>query len=145
MNNYDDIPKALGEIKKTIFLCAGALLIVFSLINGIYFLSKYNNATKYSSFEACYYGIKSIVENNPNKDLLNKNILKDLESLKKSFSVELLGQVKVLSPFQCDVFVKERRGTRRFQVTLEKNSKFSYFYKVLDIKERRIDMEYQVL
>lgn len=146
MKNYDNIPQAIGRIRGSILISLLVLTLAYvGSLFSFYHLFIKDEKMAYSTFEACYFGMKKIVENDPSENLLNKSIIEDIEKLKDNFSVELLGQVKVLDPFRCDVFIKERRGTRRFQVTLEKNAKFPHLYKLLDVIEKKIDQEYMVL
>ena len=94
--------------------------------------------------ETCYYGMDSIFNNNPNEELLNKTILKDLLKKKEEFKVDSIHLVKVVNNYECDVFSKDQKGVRRYLVKLEKNAKFRHLYRILDISEKTVDSRYQI-
>jgi hypothetical protein len=145
MENYQSINKTIASIKKPI--------IAFSLIQiALYVAIGYalvqialnKESHSYSSMETCYYGMDSIFNNNPNEELLNKTILKDLLKKKEEFKVDSIHLVKVVNNYECDVFSKDQKGVRRYLVKLEKNAKFRHLYRILDISEKTVDSRYQI-
>jgi len=73
---------------------------------------------------------------------MNKKLVKDLEKVK--FDVEKIHLVKMIDSFSCDVFTTDPKGVRRYQVALEKNTRFTHLYRLIDIKERKISSRYQL-
>ena len=86
--------------------------------------------------------MQSIVNNNPRVELMNNKLVKDLK--KVSFDVEKIHLVKMIDGFSCDVFTTDPKGIRRYQVVLEKNTRFAHLYRLIDIKERKISSRYQL-
>ena len=86
--------------------------------------------------------MQSIVNNNPKMELMNNKLIKDLQKI--SFSVEKIHLAKMIDSFSCDVFTTDSNGVRRYQVALEKNTRFTYLYRLIDIKERKVDSRYQL-
>ena len=118
------------------------LINLMVLAFGIWVNSKSEKLVEYSQMETCYYGMKSIINNNPNEALLNKTVISDLEDLK--FTVKEVHLIKVINSFSCDVFVKDLKGVKRYQIVLEKNSSFTHLYKILDVKGMKITSRYQI-
>lgn len=97
---------------------------------------------KYNSLEACYFGMESIVRNSPSKDLVNQKLIKELEDV--TFKVDQIHLIKIVDSFSCDVFTTDPKGVRRYQVSLEKNDRFAHLYRLIDIKEKKINSRYQL-
>lgn len=97
---------------------------------------------KYNNLEACYYGMDSIVNNAPNTNLINDKLLKDLQDI--TFKVDRIHLVKALDSFSCDVFTTDPKGVRRYQVSLEKSSRFAHLYRLIDVKEKKVSSRYQL-
>ncbi len=87
-------------------------------------------------------GMISVFNNSPDPKLLNKKVIKDLKD--KEFKIENLHLVKVKDSYNCDVFSRDRKGVRRYQVTLEKNSRFDHMYRILNINEAKVTSRYQL-
>jgi hypothetical protein len=96
----------------------------------------------YNTFETCHAGMKSIFQNNPNGELMNEKVMKDLEN--KTFKVDSIHLVKVIDSYNCDVFSKDPKGVRRYHVSLEKNAKFAHFYRIMDVREKKVSSRYQL-
>ncbi len=103
-----------------------------------------NMDKKYTSFEACLYGMQSLFDNDPKVELLNGTILKDLSKESSLFKVDYIHLIKQVNKYECDVFTKDSKGVRRYLVSLEKNTKFKYLYRILDVKEKKVDSRYQI-
>lgn len=88
--------------------------------------------------------MNSIFNNNPDEKLLNKTILKDLLKKENEFKVDNIHLVKVVNNYECDVFSRDHKGVRRYLVKLEKNTKFTHLYRILDISEKTVDSRYQI-
>jgi len=73
---------------------------------------------------------------------MNNKLIKDLE--KVSFNVERIHLVKMIDSFSCDVFTTDSKGVRRYQIALEKNTRFAHLYRLIDIKERKVSSRYQL-
>jgi hypothetical protein len=97
---------------------------------------------KYNTFEACYFGMKGIFDNNPDIELIDNKVIKDLKDIK--FSVDSIHLIKVNDSFNCDVLSRDAKGVRRYRVALEKNARFSHLYKILDVKEAKVTSRYQL-
>ena len=82
-----------------------------------------------------------IINNNPNLDLINESVVKDLT--KVNFKAEGITLVKLINNFECDVIVKDSKGHRSYLVNLEKNSKFKHLYRILNVKGQKIISRYQ--
>ncbi|GAB4017675.1 MAG: hypothetical protein Fur0010_18490 [Bdellovibrio sp.] len=107
---------------------------------GTYIHLKQNDKT-YSSFEACYFGMKSIFENNSTDKLVHKKVLDDLKTT--HFEVEDITLVKVVNGLHCDVVAKDSNGYRSYAVTLEKSSKFDRLYRIFDVRGQKMVSSYQ--
>jgi hypothetical protein len=107
---------------------------------GTYLALKENNP-KLTTIEACYKGMNELFSNNTDKKLHHKNLIADVKG--KSFNVEHIMLVKMLDSTHCDVVVRDPKGFRSYLVTLEKNSKFTYFYRLFDVKGQKIISGYQ--
>lgn len=112
------------------------------LIFGIYINFKTELPKEYTSMETCFYGMEQIINNNPKENLINEKVIKDLKN--NDFKVDSIHLIKVLSSFSCDVFTKDSKGIRRYQVSLEKNSKFEHKFRILDVKGMKVDARYQL-
>ncbi len=97
---------------------------------------------KFNTFETCYFGMESIFNNAPNPKLIDKKVIKDLKD--KSFNIENLHLVKVLDSYNCDVFSRDSKGVRRYQVSLDKNSHFDHLFKIININETKVTSRYQL-
>ncbi|MBI2522485.1 MAG: hypothetical protein HYV97_18840 [Bdellovibrio sp.] len=95
----------------------------------------------YSTVEACYFGMKSIIGNAPDPDLVSSQVINDLTQQK--FNVEDITLVKLVDLYLCDVVVRDTRGFRSYAVTLEKNLNFPHLYRILDVKGQKLVSEYQ--
>ncbi|MBG60553.1 MAG: hypothetical protein CMJ16_08860 [Peredibacter sp.] len=104
-------------------------------------LNRQEEAKHMSVIEVCHYGMKSLFENNPKKALFNKSVLEDVKE--HTFNIEEISLIKVLGGHRCDVVAKDAKGHRSFRVILEKNSTFSHFYKISDVREQKLVSKYQ--
>ncbi|OFZ36100.1 MAG: hypothetical protein A2504_00375 [Bdellovibrionales bacterium RIFOXYD12_FULL_39_22] len=102
-----------------------------------------NSGQIYSPMEACYYGMSSIINNNPDQEQINQKVIEELDKNKILFAVEGITLVKQLDDYSCDVVTKDSQGYRSFQVGLEKNSRFKHLYKILEVTEKQIESRYQ--
>ena len=96
---------------------------------------------KYSSFEACLYGMERIFEHNATEELVHKKVINDLKD--HHFDIEEITLVKMRSGLHCDVVAKDLKGYRSYAVTLEKNSKFDHLYRIFDVRGQKITSTYQ--
>ena len=108
----------------------------------ILLINKKGADVKYNSFEACYFGMDSIMKDNLNKKLISTKLIKDLEDAQ--LKVEKIHLVKAINQFSCDVFTTDPKGVRRFQVSLDKSTRFAHGYMLKDIKERKVTSRYQL-
>jgi hypothetical protein len=138
------IEDAILDLRRPMIIYAILAVSINVLVLGvgiqIHFKEKSNQT--YTSFETCLYGMNSIINNNPDLELVHKNIIKDLKSVK--FNVDRVHLIKAIDNFSCDVFVKGGKGVRRYLVALEKNSKFKHLYRILDIKGKKVNSRYQL-
>lgn len=104
-------------------------------------LSQKKETKSYSTFEICLYGMKGLFENNPEAALFNEKIFEDVGDTK--FKIDDITLVKMIDNYNCDVIGKDPKGLRSYRVSLEKNSKFPYLYRILDIKGQKLISEYQ--
>lgn len=146
MQRFEGVEDAIIALK---FYVKGWMLgTAIATIAGFFlyhFTYIHNRPSEFSTFEACYYGIKNIIENAPSEEFVNESIIKDLKESKIKFNAELVGMVKVTGRSTCDVFIKELRGTRRYLVTLERGDNLDHKLRVLDVKEKKVKKEYQIL
>ncbi len=84
----------------------------------------------------------SIFNNVPNKDLVNEKIMNDLKDT--VFKIDNIHLLKVIDGYNCDVFTKDSKGVRRYNVSLDKSIHYSHTYKIVDIKEAKVDSRYQL-
>lgn len=132
------------SLRRPIVFSSIALLLIYISVGYILITIAVKNENKQMlPIEVCLTGMNSIFENNPNLELLNSSVIKGLKD-NSSFEVNELHLVKQINPYECDVFTRDNKGVRRFYVKLEKSSSFIHLYKILDIKERKIDARYQL-
>lgn len=104
-------------------------------------LGQGSDEVKYNTIEACYKGMKSLFDNNPNKGLFHKNVLNDSKDL--SFEIEAITLIKMVDGHNCDVIAKDAKGFRSYRVSLEKNANFPHYYRIDDVKGQKIVSDYQ--
>lgn len=143
MEQYQNLGQAITRIKRPIIWIAaiGTALQLGLLIASI-LVAQTKDEIPYTSLETCYHGMKSIMGNAPNPDLVSSQVTNDL--INKNFKIEELTLVKVIDPYLCDVVVRDTKGFRSYAVTLEKNLNFPHLYRILDVKGQKITSEYQV-
>lgn len=110
------------------------------LVIGIYQGSAHQ-AKAYSTLEACLYGMNSVFNNVPDKNLVGTEVIKDLQD--HTFKVEKITLVKALDSYTCDVVAKDGEGLRSYRVMLEKNTSFKHQYRLIDIKGQSLVSQYQ--
>ena len=139
---YQDIPKAIGEIKRPMWAMI-LIGIIFQIITiQIALNASAPKSTKtYTPLQTCYYGMRSMFHNNPNSNLLHGSIVDAVKE--KSFNINKITLIKVVNDFSCDVIARDNKGFRSYRVMLEKNSKFAHFYRIHDIKEQNLKSPYQ--
>lgn len=86
--------------------------------------------------------MNSVFDNNPRHELIGSKVIKDLKEMK--FKIDKIHLVKVNDNYNCDVFTKDSKGVRRYNVSLDKSIHFSHLYKIVDIKEDKVDSRYQL-
>ena len=142
MEQYQSMAKSIQGLKKPLILIALISMIAHLFILGAgTMIHLEESSPKYTTLEACHYGMKSIFENSPDESLLSEKIIKDIKD--KNFEVEELSLIKVIDGYNCDVVIRDTKGYRSYLVSLEKNSKFDHFYKVLSIEEQKLVSTYQ--
>jgi hypothetical protein len=99
------------------------------------------NNKKLTPLETCLYGMESLFENNGSKDYFNKSVLKETKD--HLFYIDSISLVKVIDSHHCDVVAKDTKGHRSYRVTLEKSSKFTHFYRILDVQGQKLTSKYQ--
>ena len=141
MNQFKSIEKEIRSFKWPFIgiAASGVLANIVIILLFVYWASPQEK--KFSPLEACYYGLKSLFDNNPNEKLLNHKILNDVKARK--FEIDKITLIKVINNYRCDVVVRDTEGYRSYKVELERNSKFPYFYKIFDIKGQKIISSYQ--
>ena len=142
MEQYQSMAESIEKLKRPLIYIAliSGLTHLLILGTGI-LLNRAGGHQKYSTLEACLYGIKSIFENTPDKTLLHPSIIKDIGE--RSFKIDKLKLVKANNPYSCDVVVEDLKGHRSYKLALEKNSKLPHFFRIIDIKEQKIVSPYQ--
>mgnify|MGYP001613841272 FL=1 len=95
----------------------------------------------YTPVETCYFGMKSIMGNAPDPDMVSSQVINDL--VQQKFKIEDITLVKQVDPYLCDVVVRDARGFRSYAVSLEKNFNFPHLYRILDVKGQKLVSEYQ--
>jgi hypothetical protein len=138
------LEQTISSLKRPIVIIAlvGVIANLSLLGLEIMVLRQEGEKVSYNAFEACHIGMKSIFQNDPNSELINEKVMKDLE--KEVFKVDSIHLVKVIDSFNCDVFSKDPKGVRRYHVALEKNSRFTHRYRIMDIREKKVDSRYQL-
>jgi hypothetical protein len=142
MHHYQNLTSEIKNIKRPIQLITAlgiALNLGILTIGGQLINSK--NRPMYSTIEACYFGMKGVVGNNPDERLIKKEILKDLEG--KTFKVQGINLVKKLDSHSCDVVVKDDKGVKSYLVELEKSSRYAHGVKLFNIKGQKVVSKYQ--
>ena len=95
-----------------------------------------------NTIETCYRGMSSVFNNMPNRELVSEKIMKDLKET--TFKIDKIHLLKVIDGYNCDVFTKDSQGVRRYNVSLDKSIHYSHTYKIVDIKETKVDSRYQL-
>lgn len=113
---------------------------LFILGGGILLNRKKSNKTL-TTIEVCYFGLKTLFENNPTDEYFSDDVLKDTKD--KKFEIESLTLVKKVDEYSCDVIAKDSKGHRSYRVSLDKSSKFQHFYRIIDVKGQEIITAYQ--
>lgn len=75
------------------------------------------------------------------EDLVKKEVIEAAKAMK--FQIEDITLVKMIGTLNCDVVVKDLKGYRAYQVSLERSSKFEYEYRIADVKGQKLKSEYQ--
>ena len=86
--------------------------------------------------------MSSVFNNMPNRELVSEKIMKDLKET--TFKIDKIHLLKVIDGYNCDVFTKDAKGVRRYNVSLDKSIHYSHTYKIVDIKETKVDSRYQL-
>ena len=145
MENYQSINKAIQSVRKPVIVFSLIGLFIYMVFGAVLVNIALDKEDKsYSTIETCYHGMKSIFNNSPNENLLNKVVIADLNKMETNFNVDHIHLIKAVTKYECDVFSKDSKGVRRFLVKLEKNTKFMHLYRILDISERKVDSRYQI-
>ena len=97
---------------------------------------------KHNSFETCYKGMNSIFNNGVNQELVGDKVIKDLKD--KVFKIDRIHLVKVKDSYSCDVFTRDSKGVRRYSVSLGKSLKYAHDYKIISVKEEKVNLRYQL-
>ncbi|OFZ38158.1 MAG: hypothetical protein A2504_17025 [Bdellovibrionales bacterium RIFOXYD12_FULL_39_22] len=87
--------------------------------------------------------MESIFNNNPDETLVERSVSDDIAKKQIVFDIERVHLVKYLDNSHCDVVAKDSVGYRNYRVTLEHNSKFKHYYRILDVSETQIESRYQ--
>lgn len=142
-----------GELDETrsklVVLISGSLILNFAVVTalGIFFMTR-DTKQHYSIVEACYKAMNELVNASEstkfNKELFNKSVLKDFRKHRNKFNFKRVQLVKYLSNSSCDVVVKDKKGFRNYLVDLEKSNRFKHYYRVADIRGKKISSKYQV-
>jgi len=142
-----------GELDKTrsklVNLISASLILNLIVVSvfGINFISR-NTKEYYSSIETCFKAMTELISINEdkdfNKELFNKSVLKEFRKNKAKFNFKRVQLVKYLNSSSCEVVVKDNKGFRNYQVDLEHNKRFKHFFKVADIRGKKITSKYQV-
>jgi hypothetical protein len=85
--------------------------------------------------------MSDLFNHSTNEKLHHKKLISDVE--KTVFNIENITLIKVLDSTHCDVVARDHKGHRSYKVTLEKNAKFTYFYRVFDVKGQKLISPYQ--
>ena len=143
MEQYQSLAKAIEGMKRPLIIIAVASMVVHLIILGTgIFIGKSNKKETYSTFEACYQGMKALFNNDATEEHFNKDVLKEAGDQK--FAIESITLVKVIDGLSCDVVAKDNKGIRSFHVGLEKSTNFSHFYRIVDVKGQKIESSYQL-
>lgn len=142
MEQYQSLAQSIEGLKRPIIIIAavGVLAHLLILVTGTV-MANQKDDRKYSTFEACHYGMKSLFENNPSEDLFQKKVIEDTKDHK--FEIDGISLIKVIDNYTCDVVAKDANGFRSYRVGLEKNSRFIHFYRIHDVKGQKLVSTYQ--
>lgn len=105
-------------------------------------LTKEPKKERFNTMDTCLKGMRSVVNNYANKDLVDQKIVKEVSST--SFKVDYIHLVKVIDEFHCDVLTRDPKGVRRFFVSLDKSMRFKHGFMIKDIKELKVSSRYQL-
>ena len=145
MQKYQDLSAEIKGVKLPIKIMVavgiGINLVILVVSLWINFFD--GQGEKFSSIETCFQGMRSIVNNAPDPELISEKVILDIEKEDIKFSVERIHIVKYLDGLHCDVITKDPQGYRSYLVTLQKNSKFNHFFKITDVKGQKIISRYQ--
>jgi len=142
MQKYQSLEKSIKDLKKPLMIVAVVSVFLNLILLGIgTYINLKQSDESFSSFEACYFGMKSIFENNSTKKLVHQKVLDDLKAT--HFEVEDITLVKMVNGLHCDVIAKDSKGYRSYAVTLEKNSKFDHLHRIFDVRGQKIVSPYQ--
>ena len=92
-----------------------------------------------TTFEACYYGMKSLLEYDPVEGLFHKSVLDEVKGYR--FKVDRVSSVKVIDDYRCDVISKGEKRQEAHRISLEKGSRFLLNYRIKDVLGQRISKE----
>jgi len=142
VNKYEDLSVLIEKMKRPLILIGvGSLLANLVVVISAAVINRKVDQRKFSTIEACYFGMQSIFENNANDLLVHPDVIEDLAETKFKFAE--LALVKKLDAFSCDVVSSDSKGHRSYLVQLEKNSKFTHGFRIFDIKEQKLKSKYQ--
>ena len=142
MNKFTNVEDSINEIKKPLkkIAISGFIASISVVILGICINMREENR-EFTSFEACFYGMKGLFLNNPSEELFHASVIKGVQG--KNFKIEKITLVKLIDGYTCDVIVRDAKGHRSYRVKLEKNSKFPHLYRIADVRGQKIVSVYQ--
>ena len=139
---YQDMGKAIARLKWPIIWIASIGTIIHLILLGLgVWMNTKSDEIPFTTLETCYYGMKSILGNAPDPNLLSTQVRDELKT--QNFKIEDITLVKMIDPYLCDVVVKDTKGFRSYFVTLEKNLNFPHLYRILDVKGKKLVSSYQ--
>ena len=142
MQNYQNIAESIQKLKKPLMLIAGVSVFLNLVVLGAgVIINSKTESKRFTTFESCHNGMKSIFEHNGTEDLIHSKVLKDLE--KHHFDIEEITLIKVRNGLHCDVVARDSKGYRSYSVTLEKNAKYPHLYRIFDVRGQKIVSAYQ--
>lgn len=75
------------------------------------------------------------------EDLVKQEVIEAAKAMK--FQIEGITLIKMIGALNCDVVVKDLKGYRAYQVSLERSSKFEYEFRIADVKGQKLISDYQ--
>ena len=144
MNKYQDLTVSIKEIgkplKKIMWVALACNLIVSGLTAWLV-RPTIPSLKPLTSLDVCHQGMRGIFLGSADEELVSKEVMEAAKAMK--FQIEDITLIKMIGALNCDVVVKDHKGHRGYQVSLERSSKFEYEYRIADVKGQKLISKYQ--